>query len=435
MTQLAQAAQTNPTRKRGRLSQIVLCFAGLLSAGCNDAYRGIEARPATTEIPRNETVLQERIDNVRDENRRRFMNTRDHAAWQLVHGILAYQDKLLVDHMKVDLATGRESRERKPALKLLLEQGDQVRGFTLLPQRDARGLVPGGWLATEVEGGSKSGQGHPNQWLGYLLVDYPPPEGREPTVTQDTKVKYRNREEPYTVADMIRAAKMALREGDECGWTLIGLTAFPDLVPPDQSWEVPPPPDAPAGPDGEKPAAEKWSIERILRMEYNGSQYAQPSSPFGIELSQQFHETSCGGTHRLIGMSLAVQRYEKYLEKQGKPVVLSGAWRDARNLINLAIDRMRELQQEDGAFSAQWLQRPALSSDVTVRIRTTGHCLEFLALTLPKEELAKDWVTRAAVHLCELFEQTKELPLDCGATYHALHGLQVYREKRWGVAN
>ena len=69
-----------------------------------------------------------------------------------------------------------------------------------------------------------------------------------------------------------------------------------------------------------------------------------------------------------------------------------------------------------------------------VRIRTTGHCLEFLALTLTKAELAQPWITRAAVHLCDLFEQTKELPLDCGATYHALHGLQVYREKRWGVA-
>jgi hypothetical protein len=326
----------------------------------------------------------------------------------------------------------------KPALELLLEHGDEVRGFTLRPERDAQGaLVPGGLLATDVEGGSKSGQGHPNQWLGYLLVDYPPPEGRQAPVTKDTRVVYRSpsgEEATYAIADMIRAAKMSLAEGQECGWSLIGLTAFPDLVPLDESWTIPTTRRKAAGAEGATANNDQWSIERVLSMEFAGSVYSQPSSRHGIELGEGFHTTSCGGTHRLIGMSLAVQRYRKYLQSKGKPVTLTGGWADAERLIALAIDRMRELQQEDGAFSAQWLQRPAITSDVAVRIRTTGHCLEFLAVTLPPEELAQEWVTRAAVHLCELFEQTKDLPLDCGAAYHALHALQVYREKRWGVA-
>ncbi len=398
-----------------------------LCAGCGDSPRGVEARPAATSIPDDEAELRARIDRVRAENARRYMNTRDHAAWQLVHGILAYQDQLLVD--RIDPAKGSEPAVRVPALKLLLEHGDEVRGFTLSPRND-------GTLATQVEGGSKSGQGHPNQWLGYLLVDYPPPEGRRATVTQDTRVIYRGPEgaTPYTVAGMIQAAKMDIRQGQECGWSLIGLTAFPDLVPLDEPWKITYSSTETGQPGPEKQVTEEWSIEKILSMEYASSVFDQPSSRHGIELGDGFHTTSCGGTHRLIGMSLAVQRYKKHLERQGKPLALTGGWHEAERLIALAIDRIRELQQEDGAFSAQWLQRASMSSDVAVRIRTTGHCLEFLALHLKGEELAQEWVTRAAVHLCELFEQTKDLPLDCGAAYHALHGLQVYREKRWGVA-
>jgi hypothetical protein len=482
-----------------------------LVPGCSDALSsGVAASSGATVIPEDEAELRNRIDKVRAVNLRRYMNTREHAAWQIIHGILAYQDQLKVDHITIDQATKAQQKNREPALKLILE-GGQVRGFTVerrhpeilfeLHGSDSRQQanerlktrrftttsrpteeqrLVGQWvlaeatgnggpeletlrekvreldtavpaympadqlkpavtaaklsvvrdsqtLATVVEGGSKAGQGHPNQWLGYLLVDYPPPPGRAPTVTLDTPIDGRDGQGKLTIADMIKEAMLAVREGDECGWSLIALTAFPEIVPPDREWDV-------AYASRGQVMKEKWSIERIVAMEYRDSVYPQPSSQRGIDFAIPFHETSCGGTHRLIGLSLALTRYRNYLRAQGKPVVVEGAWLDADNLIGLAIERIRELQQEDGAFSALWLQRASTSNDVTVRIRTTGHCLEFLALTLPKEELAKDWVTRAAIHLCELFEQTKDMPVDCGAAYHALHGLQVYREKRWGVA-
>jgi hypothetical protein len=395
----------------------------LVCSGCSDALSsGGAARPAVTVIPEDEAELRDRIDKVRAVNLRRYMNTREHAAWQIIHGILAYQDQLKVDHVTIDPATKIEQTKREPALKLILE-GGQVRGFTLRER-------PDGLLATEVEGGSKAGQGHPNQWLGYLLVDYPPPEGRQAPVTADTTVVYRSptgQTRNYTIADMIKAAMQLVRDGDEGGWSLIGLTAFPDIVPLDREWEV-------SYESQGQAVTEKWSIEKIVAMECRDSVYPQPSSPRGIEFTIPFHETSCGGTHRLIGLSRALARYREFLQAQGRPAALEGAWRDADNIVGLGIERIRELQQGDGAFSALWLQRGSTSSDVTVRIRTTGHCLEFLALTLPQEELAKDWAARAALHLCELFEQTKDMPVDCGAAYHALHALQVYREKRWGVA-
>jgi hypothetical protein len=309
-----------------------------------------------------------------------------------------------------------------------------------------------GTLATVVEGGSKTGQGHPNRWLGYLLVDHPPQPPRRPTVTADTKIVYRypgGQTRDYTIADMIRAAKLALRPGDECGWSLIGLTAFPELVPFDEEWDVTyteQAENAPATKEGDKKEptekkkapTEKWSIRRIVEMETNASVLEIASAPRGIVLHEGLHGTSCGGTHRLIGLSVALQRYRKHLVSQSKPPTLEGDWQKAENLVALGVETIRQFQQEDGAFSALWLQRPSTTRDITVRIRTTGHSLEFVALTLSKEELEhndQDWVGRAALHLCDLFDQTTDMAVDCGAMYHALHALQIYREKRWGVPN
>lgn len=411
------------------------------SSGCGSAVTAGGSKAAEL-TPQEAGSLQERIDRVRSMNQRRYMNTREHAAWQLIHGILAYQDKLLVDHYDAG-----ENKQRVKAIDLILSGGN-VRGLTFQPRAD-------GSLATLVEGGSKTGQGHPNQWLGYLLVDYPPRPGRAPTVTPDTKIKFRynnGETRDFTITDMIRAAKLALRPGQESGWSLIGLTAFPELVPFDQEWDVvyeeltPADTAAKDSQDGKsekpKPPTEKWSVQRIVEMETNISVIEQRSAPRGLMLSDEFHATSCGGTHRLIGLSVALQRYREHLRRKaeaagerepGEPPPLTGVWQRAEQLVALGVDTIKQQQSEGGAFSAAWLQRAGTSQDIAVRIRTTGHCLEFLALTLSSEELAQNWVAAAAFHLCDLLDQTPDMAIDCGALYHALHGLQVYREKRWGV--
>jgi len=68
-----------------------------------------------------------------------------------------------------------------------------------------------------------------------------------------------------------------------------------------------------------------------------------------------------------------------------------------------------------------------------LRISTTGHAFEFLNIALSDEELREPWVTRAAMHLLDCFEKTQDFDLECGALYHAAHGLDLYRTRRFGA--
>ena len=61
-----------------------------------------------------------------------------------------------------------------------------------------------------------------------------------------------------------------------------------------------------------------------------------------------------------------------------------------------------------------------------------GHTLEFVILASNDDELREPWVERAVVRLCDLFRKTKPIDLECGALYHAAHGLAVYRERMFG---
>ena len=65
-------------------------------------------------------------------------------------------------------------------------------------------------------------------------------------------------------------------------------------------------------------------------------------------------------------------------------------------------------------------------------LASAGHLLEFLAVAMDDAELQQPWVETAAARLCEIFEATKMVDLDCGACYHALNGLRVYRNRRFG---
>ena len=77
------------------------------------------------------------------------MNGRDHAAWQVVHGIEAFGRDLPIEH------DGQVSS----ALDYLLA-GGVLKGWMVRP--GDKGVI------SIIEAGSKTGQGHPDQWLGYM---------------------------------------------------------------------------------------------------------------------------------------------------------------------------------------------------------------------------------------------------------------------------
>ena len=64
-----------------------------------------------------------------------------------------------------------------------------------------------------------------------------------------------------------------------------------------------------------------------------------------------------------------------------------------------------------------------------MKLGTTGHTLEFLTYALSDQQLGEEWITRAVDKLCDLMEATHDVRVECGALYHAAHGLVIYRQR------
>ncbi len=348
--------------------------AGFCAAGC-----GTPPGPPPLPPPIDRATLCTRIDAVLAHARgARRLDASVHGAWQVVHGILAFGPDFPLEH------AGTVS----PALAYLLE-GGELTGWVLRPGD------PG--VIAVVEEGSTMGQGHPDQWLGYLsqcgVKDGPAggPAGIPPT----TKLVVGGRD--FTVADLLAQAQHDIRPGQEATWTLMALAAY---LPPDASWTA-----------GD---SSPWTTERVVRMEAD-------ADIFGA---------ACGGAHRLYGLAAAVNARRR---AGGVPAADDGTgWGAAVAVLDDAIDRARRFQQADGSFSIHSFERPGTSPDIFARLGATGHVFEVLALALDEDRLEEPWVTRAADRLTALLEQTADVDVECGALYHAAHGLALYRQRVCG---
>ena len=310
----------------------------------------------------NDEVLRTRLDEVIALTGRRHMSPQVNNAWQIIHGMLAYgYDLKLNDNGKL-----------VPGIEWLFD-GGEMRGWQLVPGEKG--------LKDVEEPGSKSGEGHDDQWLGYFA---------QCGVPLDAKIKVRGQE--FTVNDLVTQAQWDVREGMEATWTLMAFSVY---LPLESKWKAR---------DGSE-----WSIERLLEM----------------ECEQDLAGSTCGGTHRMYGIASTVNRH---LEEGG---TLTGVWQTADEKIKKAIADAREYQQPDGGFSTNYFQRSSSSPDIGLRINTTGHVLEFICLAVTDAELRQLWVARAADYLCELLEQTADVPVECGGLYHAVHGLMLYRLRRF----
>ncbi|MCC9606885.1 ADP-ribosylation factor-directed GTPase activating protein isoform b [Blastopirellula sp. JC732] len=337
---------------------------------------GQELPTASTEIDMDK--LRDRIDAVLDytlANRR--LNTKDHAAWQILHGALAYQAVFPVEN----------DGKYVSAVQHVLD-GGKMEGWTMergspLPFVGADGEKRYG-LRALLEQGTKTGQGHNDQWLAILS---------QCNLSPETTIQFDGNE--YTVADFVGQVQLDLSRNfdHEYSWTLIALTAY---LPTTTSWV--------------DSAGKQWSIPGLVQ----------------AEVDHGFGSGACGGTHRLIGLSMALNRHTA---QNGE---MTPEWVAADDRIQEAIRKAREYQNPNGALSSNYFLRPGSSPDLAEDIGTTGHTLEFLSLSLTEEELNKPWVARAAQHMCKVFEQTEGAPLECGALYHAAHGLVLYRERVFG---
>jgi hypothetical protein len=352
-----------------------------MALGCSRGEK--PAAPAVTPgtavaLPSDEE-LHKRLDAVIEFSRDgRHLNTRDHAAWQVVHGALEFGRAFQIEH----------EGKLVGALDYLMA-GGKLRGWDL--RKGDKGVV------AIVEPGSKSGQGHPDQWLGYLSLC-----GLSP---QDKLVVGG---EEFTVNDLVTQAQWDLKEGMEATWTLMALAKF---LPLDAKWKAK---------DGSE-----WTIEQMVEME-----------------SAVDHTTrACGGTHCLFGLAVALNQYK---EAGGDLTV--EPWKSLNERIygydnpethqheDGLIDKARKFQQPDGSLSTQFFERPGSTANLEQRIHATGHTFEFLCEVLTDDQLKEPWVTRAALSLVDMLERTQEFSVECGALYHAVHGLDLYRARRFGSA-
>jgi hypothetical protein len=348
---------------RSSVLAILIAFELVALAGCTREQQPVAPAPLPTD-----EALRDRVDQaVKFTYTNRHLNTKDQAAWQIVHGALAYGRPFQIYH----------DGQLVSAIDYLLA-GGQLRGWVL--RKGDHGLE------TLVEPGSKMGQGHEDQWLGYLS---------QCGLAKDQPIKLGS--ETYTVNDLITQAQWDVYDGMEATWTLM---AFNTYLPLDAEWTAK---------DGSK-----WNIERLMR----------------IETAQNLADSACGGTHRLYALTKARNRF---LEEGGKLGDNSdGTWEQADKKIRDAVTAARAFQQPDGSFSTNYFTRAAASAEIDARISTTGHVLEFLMVALDDDQIREPWVTRAVAHLVDCLEKTKDFDLECGALYHAAHALRLYRERRFG---
>lgn len=325
-------------------------------------------------------VLQANLDN-------RVLSTDVNAAWQIMHGVLAYGRDLTIH-----TPTGRQ-----PAVTYLLG-GGAARGFELtggqwfdIPadqnaadQNAADQKAAGGrrrGLVAVLDPGAKIGQGHRDQWLAYMA---------RCGLRDDDEVV--TRDGPLSIAGWIEQIQwdVPLNFEQEFSWT---LTALVTHRPTTARW---------VARDGRH-----YSIESLLES----------------ELRQLSPSSACGGSHRLFAIANSLNRHRQ----AGHPI--TGVWAEADHLVQAAIAQTRAFQNADGSFSSHYFERPGWSLDLSAALGTTGHVFEFLAIALGDHELQSPWMQRAARFLCRTLEQTAELDLECGALYHALSGLSIYHER------
>jgi hypothetical protein len=349
------------------------CDGNASTADSTAAANSRSVAAASDAVP-SDDELRRSLDDVLDYTfEKRRLDIKDQAAWQIIHGALAFKRAFLVR------ADGKDVSAVDYVLK-----GGQMPGWNLtrgdlLDEKTQRYGV-----RALYEPGTKTGQGHYDQWMGYLSdaglkLDEPiVVEGKSHTI------------EDYIVQIERDVPRVANREYT---WTLMALTAF---RPTNYEWTAS---------DGEK-----WSIDKLLE----------------IELEYDIDESPCGGTHRMYALAIARNRH---LAAGGK---LEGIWEKVDKRVRDEVARAKASQNADGSLSAHYFQRPGTAPDITEWMASSGHTFEFLAESLDKQQLEEPWMKRAAAKLCAQFKKTQPIDVECAKLFHAAHGLVLYREKVYG---
>ncbi len=222
-------------------------------------------------------------------------------------------------------------------------------------------------------------QGHKGQFMAMLA---------QCNVSPDYPVRVQN--EKFTIRDLIESEQLSCYAKTELTFKLIGLGHY---LASDSTWL--------------NDQGETWSIPRLIEEERN----------------QQIRGAACGGTHRLAGLSLAYRRREA----RGEPI--DGEYLKAAKFVSEYQTMAFKLQNKDGSLSTEWFRGRGAEEDIERRLRTTGHLLEWLAYSLPDEQMTSRPMVRATSYLTNLLATYSNQDWHKGSIAHALHALVIYDKR------
>ncbi len=320
------------------------------------------------EVPRG---IKERIEAAVNNIRARQL-TFNNGFWTIFHGILGLGPGIEL--------TDPKTNERIRAIDHICNGGN-LKGLVFRPNL----------LGVEVVSTQDGlGQGHQDQFIAEMA---------QWSMPHDRKFLIRGKE--YTFLDFAKFshANASLLKNQELSWTIIIIAQYMDHLDFKSKSTT----------NGLKaewtnPNHEKITFDDIVR----------------YELNQPVETAACGGTHRLFGLTWA---YHLHLIRGGRT---EGVWQDVADKTKKYINLAREYKNPDGTFSTKFFQGKGDEKDKNLRINTTGHILEWLALAMSDEELRQSWVQEAVSALCLQILDLQGAAIDGGGMYHAVHGLLIY---------
>ena len=348
------------------LAAILLILAPTaLAAGKQPVQDAAQTEPATEQtLSPKMQALADKVRRALAEYQARRLNTRDHGPWQIMHSTIG-------QGIGAKVLAGGPSGEPVTAIGWLCFNR---------PAYDQRlFFLSGDGLAARTGPGL---QGHEAQMLAVLA---------QTGVKPDYPMRVSGRD--FTVADLVEYEKATCMAGTELTYKLIGLSHY---LPPGASWK--------------NELGETWDVERLIRE----------------ELGQPINGATCGGSHRLMGLSYALHRRAE----RGQP--MTGEFARARKYIDEYLEYALALQNTDGSFSTDYFVSRASEKDDLARLETTGHLLEWIVFALPADSLEQPRVVKSVDYLARLLLRTKGADPSAGVLGHAVRGLMIYERRVFG---
>ncbi len=339
-------------------------------------------RPTPLAIQQAKDPLVKLVYETRDAQRRRLLSTAEHTPWQIMHGMLALREDFLIRHngqpvsclewIKTGPTFENESWFQKTQVRVLTGRGGNNAWEMMTVGRGHPYNKPYAF------------EGHINQFVAILSMSGVPLE-----------TQFNTPQGPVSMRDMLTYAKMTVNEKEEVTWTLWALSRY---LPPDAEWT--------------NAQGEKWSIERLVK----------------IEVGKSLQGAPCGGTHGLFALAHARNVYLR----SGKPLV--GVWQEAEQKIRRYIQTARMQQNSNGTLSSNYFRGREFKQDFDKRMASSGHLLEFLMMALPTQELNAPWVRRAIEATSNDLMANRKAFVSCSPLYHATSALSIYLDRITAVA-